>query len=480
MLGGDYKGLALQGLRSGGATGLDAHRRPDEARRALAELVGRALPAEPTGLPDKRAARVEVPVGRVDPFGWLREQDGPRFYWSNREGDQEAAAVGVADVHEGHAVGDPAALHERLAPVLTSDARLRYYGGLRFDPSAEADEDWKAFGAYRYVLPRFELRQEYGEATLACNLALPGDAGHREEILQQIEGLSLPGDIAWDPLPEPVSRTDSPDRRGWKYNVGQALAAFKERRLGKVVLARRADLELSEDLDPVLLACTLKDATPGCFHFYVEPEDGVAFVGASPERLFRREGSLILSEAVAGTRPRGASAADDDDLRDELLRSVKDRSEHAYVRLSIREALSPLCKALEVEERTSEMKLASRRHLVSKVRGALRDGVTDAEILMSLHPTPAVGGHPRDEALAKIQTLEPFDRGWYAGAVGWIGADASEFAAGIRSGLVRSNKLSLFSGAGIVEGSVPEEEWAEIEQKISDFTRILGLGDTRS
>jgi menaquinone-specific isochorismate synthase len=101
--------------------------------------------------------------------------------------------------------------------------------------------------------------------------------------------------------------------------------------------------------------------------------------------------------------------------------------------------------------------------------------VTDAEVLLALHPTPAVGGYPRREALEEIRALEPFDRGWYAGPVGWIGAEGSEFAVGIRSGLVRGNSLALFSGAGIVAGSVPEDEWAEIEQKIGGFVRVFGL-----
>ena len=109
------------------------------------------------------------------------------------------------------------------------------------------------------------------------------------------------------------------------------------------------------------------------------------------------------------------------------------------------------------------------------MRGTLKDGVTDAGLLEALHPTPAVGGYPRDRALGEIRDLEPFDRGWYAGPVGWIGAEASEFAVGIRSGLVRGRTLDLYSGAGIVAGSVPDEEWAEIEQKIGDFTGMFGL-----
>ena len=162
-----------------------------------------------------------------------------------------------------------------------------------------------------------------------------------------------------------------------------------------------------------------------------------------------------------------------------MLRSEKDKAEHEHVRVGIRETLGPLCDELEIEEGVSEMKLASRRHLVSRVRGTLGEGVTDAEVLRALHPTPAVGGYPRAEALEEIRALERFDRGWYAGPVGWIGADRAEFAVGIRSGLVRRNRLALFSGAGIVAGSVPESEWAEIEQKIGDFTRMFGLDPGR-
>jgi menaquinone-specific isochorismate synthase len=276
-------------------------------------------------------------------------------------------------------------------------------------------------------------------------------------------------------LPMPVSREESPDLTGWRENVERALTAFSEGRLGKVVLARRAEFGFDGDLDPTMLLDSLKAATPGCFHFYAEPEDGVAFLGASPERLFRRDGRSVESEAVAGTRPRGASSADDDGLRDDLLHSAKDLSEHSYVRTGIQEALTPICEGLEMEEDVSDMKLARGRHLRSKVRGTLRDGVTDAGLLEALHPTPAVGGHPRGQALEEIWALEPFDRGWYAGPLVWIGAEASEFAVGIRSGLVRGRTLALFSGAGIVAGSVPDEEWAEIEQKIGDFTGTFGL-----
>jgi len=455
---------------------------PDGARWLLADRVGRVLSAGGTEtLPDtaERVVRLAVPVGPTNPFVWLREQPFfPRSYWSGREDGVGVAAVGTADVQEGDAPEDADALRKRLASLLVSDdPDARYYGGLRFDPAREPGEEWAAFGAYRFVLPRFELHAGLeGEPTLVCNLVLPRDADRSAEILDQVEGLVFPRGVSGGVLPTPVSRTDGPGRRGWRENVERALRLFSEGGLGKVVLARRVELGFAEDLDAALLAESLGAATPGCFHYYAEPESGVVFLGASPERLFRRQGRSVESEAVAGTRPRGASLADDEDLRDDLLHSEKDLSEHAYVRVGIREALGLLCEELEVEGDVSEMKLARGRHLRSKVRGTLHEGVTDAELLDALHPTPAVGGHPRGEALEEIRAAEPFDRGQYAGPVGWIGAEASEFAVGIRSGLVRGRTLALYSGAGIVAGSVPDEEGAEIEQKIGDFTRMFGLG----
>jgi menaquinone-specific isochorismate synthase len=448
------------------------------ARWLLADLTSRALSeAHPAVSPaEERVVRLAVPVGRVNPFRWLRGQRlFPKLYWSGRDDGLEVAAVGVADLQEGEAPESVEALRKRFAAFLEGgDPRTRYYGGLRFDPEREPDRDWAPFGTYRFVLPRFELHEEAGGIALVCNLVLPRDADRPAEILGEIERLDFPQDAFTTPA-APVSRTDTPDRWGWRSNVESALAAFSEGRLDKVVLARRTEFGFEERVDAPSLAESLTTATPGCFHFYAEPERGAAFVGASPERLFRREGRSIESEAVAGTRPRSESEADDIQLRDELLRSEKDRSEHDYVRISIKESLEALCEELEVEERASEMRLARGRHLVSGVRGTLREGVTDAEVLEALHPTPAVGGYPKEEALEEIRARERFDRGWYASPIGWVGADAAEFAVGIRSGLVRGSRLALFSGAGIVPGSTPEGEWAEIEHKIGDFTRVFGL-----
>lgn len=442
----------------------------------LAGRVERALEGYRNLGGERRVLRVAEPLEQpVHPLRWLGAQPaGEKVYWSGREDGRRVAAAGVAD----QLLPDSPSGYEtlNLTRNALADSSARYYGGLRFDPESEASSVWAPFGGWRFVLPRLELVTGNTGTELACNLLLPHDASRVEEILEEIQNSPLPAGGPAGELPLPVSRLDSPDRTGWGLNVEHALAAFRRGDLEKVVLARRVEFGFAGELDPELLLANLEAATPGCFHFGLRSAGGPAtFVGASPERLYRREGREVTSEAVAGTLPRGDSEESDAALRARLLGSDKDRREHGYVREGVREALAGLCEEIEVEDGVSEMKLASRRHLVSGVRGTLRPGVTDADLLAALSPTPAVGGYPDESARRFLREAEPFDRGFYAGPVGWLGAEAAEFAVGIRSGLVEGRRLALYSGAGIVEGSDAGSEWREIEQKISDFAAVLGL-----
>jgi menaquinone-specific isochorismate synthase len=199
-----------------------------------------------------------------------------------------------------------------------------------------------------------------------------------------------------------------------------------------------------------------------------------AFLSATPERLLRVEGRRVETEAVAGTRPRASGAATDAGLRDALLASEKDRREHAYVCAAVAAALALLTEELDGDREASALTLANGLHLYAGLRGTLRPGVSALDVLRALHPTPAVGGTPAEAALAAIRRMEPFDRGLYAGPVGWVGREAAELAVGIRSGLAHGRTLDLFSGAGLVAGSDPAAEWAEVEHKIGDFLRVLG------
>jgi len=459
---------------------------PDEMRaapaicRQLVRRAERALSSRAHGSAP-HVVRFSIDVGPVDPFAWLHAQPAAeQLYWSGRDGEEAVAAVGAAEVLRADAlpVSDGSLdqhLRTRFAQASNASPALRYYGGWAFDAAQPLEDGWDAFGTYRFVLPRFELRTTGKRATLICNLVRPHDEDRLDALCAQIERLAWPTTPPALTLPAAMARTDQPDQTVWRHMVARTLDAIAANDLQKVVLARQSVFDFIDALAPVELLRRLHATTSNCFHFMIQPADAIAFVGASPERLFRRVGKRIQTEAIAGTRSRGDSAQTDAALRDELLESEKDRREHAFVVRAIRDHLAALCTSVQEEASASELRLARGRHLRSKFEGRLQDGVTTLDVLRTLHPTPAIGGVPAEKALQSIRLQEPFGRGWYAGPVGWIGPDAAEFAVAIRSGLVRDNTLTLYSGAGIVDGSVPGQEWDEIEQKISDFAAVLDL-----
>jgi menaquinone-specific isochorismate synthase len=226
-------------------------------------------------------------------------------------------------------------------------------------------------------------------------------------------------------------------------------------------------------IDPVALLRRLNASASKSYRFCFQPRPGVAFIGVSPERLYKRQDRFIRTEAVAGTRPNTGEIHADSVLADELLDSEKDRREHRHVFDAVRAELARQCNAVHADDDVTVLRLDKYQHLYAGIEGILDTLGTDAELLRGLHPSPAVGGVPTREALDWIAEMESFDRGWYAGPVGWVGCDSAEFAVGIRSALVTGNTLSVYTGAGIVEGSVPEDEWAELESKLTPYTSIL-------
>ncbi len=416
--------------------------------------------------------RAEVQVEGIDTLSWLCAQNATsRGYWSDREDRFELAGVGRADVITGDSGVDyrmlMGMLHDRIA---TARGNVRYLGGLRFSRHGLKEGAWDHFKAYRFILPRFEVVTRHSTTTFACNILTGEDL---KAVEAELSALVFPETGPDSRLPAPEARHDHPDQQGWHANVKSALDSFEPGKYEKVVLARKATFEFNEPLNAALLLRSLKQNTSRCFHFCFQPAEGAAFVGASPERLYRRDGDLIRTEAIAGSRPRGSSPEEDRAFSRDLMASEKDLREHRYVVEDIHRTLRRLCSLSEAHENPSVLKLTRCQHLVTTFRGKLRNGVKDADLLENLHPTPAVGGYPTDRALQDIARLEPFDRGWFAAPVGWIGKDAAQFVVAIRSGLIEGPRLHLFSGAGIVDGSTPEREWDEIENKISDFVTLL-------
>ncbi|KAG7671813.1 putative Protein PHYLLO, chloroplastic [Nannochloris sp. 'desiccata'] len=285
--------------------------------------------------------------------------------------------------------------------------------------------------------------------------------------------------------------------------------------MNKIVLARRTDLHVEGHLDPLTLLEALQERDPRAYQIFFQLPSRTAFLASTPECLYTRSGSDVASEAVAGTRARGSGGDVEKDfwLAFDLLRSQKDDVEFGVVRDWVRRALGTVCDDVRVEITKSVLKQGSVQHLYGKLAGRLKEDIGDAGLLAALHPTPAVCGQPRGDALKMLSEVETFDRGFYSGPFGWISRDAAEFVVAIRSALVRPRASSsscfssssssatknpssvtnsiddigsypgtaplsaydvaLFAGVGIVCGSDTASEWAELNLKISQFERLL-------
>lgn len=261
-----------------------------------------------------------------------------------------------------------------------------------------------------------------------------------------------------------------PDRAAWEQAVTRALDEIASGRVSKVVLARQVLVEADRLISTRVLLNRLRQGHPSCFAFACG-----SFVGASPELLVRRMGSEVVSGPTAGTVARGATIDDDNALATALTTSAKDSAEHRIVVDAVMEALTPWCRTIKAAEHPEVVRLATVSHLTTTVRGTLSEPTPSVlELVGALHPTPAVGGMPLREALELIAELEPFDRGLYAGPVGWVDARGDgEWAVALRCAQVDGSRARLFTGAGIVAGSDPSAEWAETQSKLEPMLQAL-------
>jgi menaquinone-specific isochorismate synthase len=269
------------------------------------------------------------------------------------------------------------------------------------------------------------------------------------------------------PTPRPSRFTVSQrqTRAWWDAAVEDALAEFAGGRLDKVVLAREVEVHADTPFDPRAVLRRLRTQQPGCI-LYADS----GFVGATPELLLRRRGSTFESRPMAGTAPGSVPA----EVAIALAASGKDAREHRYVVDAVSDALAPVATHLAVPATPVVEHFGSLAHLVTPIRGELAVPLDALALARALHPTPAVGGTPRAEALALIARLEPFDRGPYAGPVGWVDAAGDgAFAVALRGAELHGDTAVLRAGAGIVAGSDPEAEWAETAAKLEPMLRAL-------
>lgn len=272
--------------------------------------------------------------------------------------------------------------------------------------------------------------------------------------------------------------TAVPPPESYASAVDAALDRLRDGVLDKVVLARTMEVDAGRALDPRRLVHRLRAVDPDCFAFAAPTGTGSVLVGASPELLVSRRGTQVRANPLAGSAPRAGDPEEDRANAEALGSSAKDRQEHAVVVEAVFAALHPLCSELHHDPDPVLLSTANVWHLSTRFRGTLREPAPTALTLAAaLHPTPAVAGTPTPAALDLIAALEPFDRGCYAGPVGWVDANGDgEWAIALRCAELVGERATLFAGAGIVPDSDPALELDETERKFRAFLDSLRWG----
>jgi salicylate biosynthesis isochorismate synthase len=352
-----------------------------------------------------------------------------------------------------------------------------FVGGFAFEPRGGSSPEWSSLAPVQLVLPELALARHRGETHLTVCAATRGD-GEPEELVERARATVARVTPASMPLldPHPVERarvaSASPPAH-FEGAVARAVERIRAGELEKVVLAREVRVHAARRHDAGAVLGALREVFPACYCYCVGTPE-LAFVGASPELLVRREGARAQTVALAGTARRSADPSVDDHLGEQLARSPKDREEQAIVAHRIERTLEPVSLWVATADDPVLVKVQNVQHLATPIRAQLAEPVPALELAGLLHPTPAVGGEPGAAAEPLIPALEGLDRGWYAGGVGWTDlAGDGEFCVALRCALLRDSVAHLYSGCGIVRDSVPAAELAESEVKLEALLPLL-------
>jgi isochorismate synthase len=460
-----------------------------DADALIDEFAGVLLEAH--GSPGLASATVEIDAAN-DPsaiaFGSRRA--GDRWFCWEQPDREGFALAGIGAAVELVSRGEDRfadvsrrcaeALHGRIAsepPELPAGAGPVWMAGFTFDPDGGAEPKWASLPPTLVVLPEVAILRSGERAFLTASVVVDPGADP-DQLIERLRGRlgGLRAEPLTPPDPHPSEATriagrHSPER--YEEIVLAAVDRISSGELEKVVLARELTVEAPAAHDPAGLYGALRELFTSCFCFCVGTPEA-AFIGASPELLVRRSGAVAATVALAGTTARSADPAVDDHLGEAMLRSAKVRNEHEIVIRRIERGLRPYAVWVHAEPDPAVVRIGNLQHLATPIRAQLADSRSAIELAGMLHPTPAVGGEPREPALELIDELEGIDRGWYAAPIGWMDAtEDGEFCVGLRSALLRDREAHLFSGNGIVADSDPVAELAETELKFAVLLPLL-------
>ncbi|MDZ4767625.1 MAG: isochorismate synthase [Chloroflexota bacterium] len=415
-------------------------------------------------------------------------RDRERFYWN----DDDLTLVGVGIAVEITAWGErrfatvadkARALFDGVTILEDGDAiaQPRLFGGFSFQPDFVTEHTWAQFAPAYFVLPHYQMTARDGKTWLTLNIQLPADEALDADALRaalteqsdllRSQAVEMRAPMTTHPIEVRYPMTQST----WTDMIEAAVAEMRVGHLKKVVLSRVCELRFDGHVDVDGALAYLHDAYPGTTRFAFAPIPHLTFFGATPELLVAVEGTHVETEALAGSIKRGATEAEDSALASALLSDAKERGEHHLVVEGIRDRLAPLAAALDYDDTPLVLRLKNIQHLHTPMHATMRESMGVLPLVELLHPTPALGGSPRTEALAFIRDAEPVPRGWYASPVGWIDPQMDgAFVVAIRSAVSQNDRVWLYAGAGIVAESQPAREWDETALKFRPMLNALG------
>jgi menaquinone-specific isochorismate synthase len=430
-----------------------------------------------------RLVSISVEIESLDPLAVLESifEPGEKHFYAERP--LEGWAVAGADSVLSFTASGPRRFAEcqrfidqTLADAVAVGGQEAPFGGPHFFSAfAFGDRvgEGEPFEAASVFVPRWQVALRGGRTTAVANLVI--DAESAVEALAsrvwRAHAKFQSFNFGAPEFPEEARRAEAVvsevgGRMSYETAVSEALGRIGRGEFQKIVLARAKDVRSAAPLHPLRILNGLRQRFPDCTAFSVANGRGSSFIGASPERLLRVEGDTVQTEALAGSTHRGATASEDAALGSRLLASEKDVREQRIVLDSIVRRLSPLGLDLRYSARPLLKRLSNVQHLHTPVEARIPKGVRLLDMLARIHPTPAVGGTPREVVVPLIEELEAFPRGLYCGALGWIDArGGGDFFVALRSALVNGSGARMYAGAGIVAGSSPGGEFAETELK---------------
>lgn len=352
-----------------------------------------------------------------------------------------------------------------------------FIGGMKFTVE-HSDEDWKDFSDTNWFIPEiliyrleektFLVYNHYVEQSFSKSRVIEKFSRRTESLFQIKNGIN-------NSFPR-ITRSSglSPkDKKKWKQMINLALEKINDRKINKIVLARKVELILSDEFNLSASLILLKNDYPECAVFAFHKGNST-FFGATPELLTRIYDNKIEVDAIAGSIDRGGTNEEDNKFESDLLNSKKDFNEHQYVLEHLITNLKNISKNISFSDAPEVKKLKNIQHLFTKISAELKDNTGLMNLLKQLHPTPAVCGFPKDAALNLIKKIENQRRGLYSGIIGWFNFNnEGEFSVSIRSALTKGNKLIAYAGSGIVEGSEPDSEFEETELKLKPILSLF-------